>query len=386
LPGSEADDLDPADDVAGLGRLMLRALGPGDPFGELRAALAARELAGWRSRLPVRPERRPGDRLRTVARRAAAATPEWGPTAEEVARELERLARSGRRRARGPHPAAPEATEPGPLGPAASVAAARPAEPAVVPAAGPGAPTETEPRAARSTEPGAVPWAARLPATGLHAARPRRARRGLAVAGGVAALVGGAVTALSLLGDGPAPAATHPGRARRVSVPADDLLRGPAADPPGAPAPASTTTAHPTARVWPAPAVPDGQESRAGCGPPPAGPAADVDGDGCPEPVAVEGGVVSAGDRRWAVGSPDDVVVLGDWDCDRRTTPAVLKAGGGRLFVFDRWAAPGETQPARPVGLPAGAAAVAVEPRGCGHAAVRLADGSTAVVATGGGS
>jgi hypothetical protein len=74
-----------------------------------------------------------------------------------------------------------------------------------------------------------------------------------------------------------------------------------------------------------------------GCPPQPAGPAADVDGDGCGEPLTVDGTEVVAGDVRFALGRPGDVVVVGDWDCDGRASAAVLDPATGDVFVFDRW-------------------------------------------------
>jgi hypothetical protein len=66
------------------------------------------------------------------------------------------------------------------------------------------------------------------------------------------------------------------------------------------------------------------------------GTAADVDGDGCEEPVRWADGVLQAGTARFALGAAGDAVVVGDWDCDGRRTPALLAAG--RLVVFDAWA------------------------------------------------
>ncbi|MGE3619793.1 MAG: hypothetical protein AB7L84_04945 [Acidimicrobiia bacterium] len=64
----------------------------------------------------------------------------------------------------------------------------------------------------------------------------------------------------------------------------------------------------------------------------------DVDGDGCDDVVAVADGVVEVGDRRWAVGDPGDVVVVGDWDCDGVATPAALRPATGEVFAFGSWA------------------------------------------------
>lgn len=99
------------------------------------------------------------------------------------------------------------------------------------------------------------------------------------------------------------------------------------------------------------------------------------------EPVSVEGTVVSIGDRRWAVGAPGDVVVVGDWDCDGAPTPAVLRPGDGGFYIFDHWAADGEVAPARRVGSFPGSVSVAAA--GCGSALVTSADGTHSRVDTG---
>lgn len=99
------------------------------------------------------------------------------------------------------------------------------------------------------------------------------------------------------------------------------------------------------------------------------------------EPVSVEGTVVSVGGRRWAVGSPGDVVVVGDWDCDGAPTPAVLRTVDGGFYVFDHWAEEGEVAPARRVGSFPGS--VGVSAAGCGSAIVSSADGTHSRVETG---
>lgn len=99
------------------------------------------------------------------------------------------------------------------------------------------------------------------------------------------------------------------------------------------------------------------------------------------QPVSVEGTVVSIGDRRWAVGDPGDVVVVGDWDCDGAPTPAVLRPGDAGFYVFDRWAGNGEVAPARRIGRFPGA--VSAAPAGCGSALVTSADGTHSRVETG---
>lgn len=51
--------------------------------------------------------------------------------------------------------------------------------------------------------------------------------------------------------------------------------------------------------------------------------------------------VLVHGGRRFALGSTDDHVVMGDWDCDGEPTPAVLVRATGEIARFGRWPEPG---------------------------------------------
>jgi len=83
-----------------------------------------------------------------------------------------------------------------------------------------------------------------------------------------------------------------------------------------------------------------GSTASADCSSPPATAAivADIDGDGCREGITIADGIVQVDDQRWAVGEADDSVVVADWDCDGRATPAVYKSATGAVFVFPSWA------------------------------------------------
>ncbi len=76
--------------------------------------------------------------------------------------------------------------------------------------------------------------------------------------------------------------------------------------------------------------------------------AVDLDGDGCGEAVAVRAGVVTAGERRWQVGEPDDLAAVGDWDCEGPATAAVVRPATGEVWVYDRWASADRPVTARP--------------------------------------
>jgi hypothetical protein len=86
----------------------------------------------------------------------------------------------------------------------------------------------------------------------------------------------------------------------------------------------------------------------------------DVDGDGCVEEVRVEGQHVAVAGARYAAGSPGDVALVGDWDCDGVHTPGAYRPATGELFLFDGWATPGHAVVAR-----AGAGPADTDPPRC---------------------
>jgi hypothetical protein len=99
---------------------------------------------------------------------------------------------------------------------------------------------------------------------------------------------------------------------------------------------------------------------------------ADADGDGCPSAVARFGNVLEVEGRRYQLGQPEDVVVLGDWDCDGRDTPALYRPGGA-VFFFAGWADEGKPLPAVTRGehLPSGEPEVRRGDDGCDRLVVR---------------
>jgi hypothetical protein len=119
----------------------------------------------------------------------------------------------------------------------------------------------------------------------------------------------------------------------------------------------------------------------AGC-PPVATPAADVDGDDCPEALVVVGGTISAGPARWTLGRPGDLVAVGDWDCNGRAAPALLRPATGDVFVFPGWAAESEPVTVKARDRLPGAVAIRAEPaeNGCDDLVIDLGSGATAMV------
>lgn len=171
------------------------------------------------------------------------------------------------------------------------------------------------------------------------------------IGAGVFILAGGIVLATGLV-----PAEPPPPTPEGALAPEQEVAPPPPAGVPagGEPAPpTSTTDATDTAgvRLWPS------------------------------ERVEVTGRLVRTDSGRWEVGRDGDVVTVGDWDCDRLPTPAVLRPSDGRVAVFDRWAPAEAEEQARPVGTIAGA--VGLRPSDtCGEIVVRSGAGGDRLLDT----
>jgi hypothetical protein len=89
---------------------------------------------------------------------------------------------------------------------------------------------------------------------------------------------------------------------------------------------------------------------------------------GCPavdlgcHPVALVEGILITDAGHYRIGDPDDVVVVGRWSCVTSGLPALLRRSSGEVWVFDRWAAAGEDQPARLLTRVRGATSLSVAP------------------------
>lgn len=55
-------------------------------------------------------------------------------------------------------------------------------------------------------------------------------------------------------------------------------------------------------------------------------------------------GVLARDGTQWELGRPDDVVAVGDWDCDGEATPALLRPATGMVYAFAAWAADSDVQ------------------------------------------
>jgi hypothetical protein len=85
---------------------------------------------------------------------------------------------------------------------------------------------------------------------------------------------------------------------------------------------------------------------------------------------------------RYRVGSPGDLLAVGDWDCDGTATPAVVRPADGSVWSFADWAPAGSPVTAEPVGWAASPATVAVAagPDGCDRLAVTTTAGRTVLI------
>ncbi|QXC62403.1 hypothetical protein KSP35_06275 [Aquihabitans sp. G128] len=112
-----------------------------------------------------------------------------------------------------------------------------------------------------------------------------------------------------------------------------------------------------------------------------AAPAADVDGDGCAERFHIAGTTIEVDGERWALGQPGDHLSLGDWDCDGRATPGLVRPSTGEVFLFARWPDGSGSLTARPVLTRAHATAlVTTDEDRCRAPALRLDDGRTVAI------
>jgi hypothetical protein len=87
-------------------------------------------------------------------------------------------------------------------------------------------------------------------------------------------------------------------------------------------------------------------------------------------------GVITVDGRTYRLsGDADDIVVMGDWDCDGTATPAVLHRPSGNLDRFDHWATDGATAEAVRVDTDPAAIGVSGDPD-CGPPHLVVTDGT----------
>ncbi|HEV2810660.1 MAG TPA: protein kinase [Acidimicrobiales bacterium] len=156
--------------------------------------------------------------------------------------------------------------------------------------------------------------------------------------------------------------------------------RGTSTDPPAplvAVVPPPPASANPSTTTTPArSSVPTSGDHRQGVRVWPPGPQPD------PEVVEVAAGVVSSSGRRWQVASADDLVAVGDWDCDGLATPAVVRHRTGRIWVYNKWAEGSQADLVEAAGtVPDAASARAVDGDGCDDLQVTDVTGQTTRIA-----
>jgi hypothetical protein len=220
------------------------------------------------------------------------------------------------------------------------------------------------------------------PSAATRRRRPTNRQTAVALLTVVAVLVTSAVVATTVAGPGPSSPSVAPSPMPVAPAVAQRSTTTVAVTP-------SVSTPPTGVRVWPRDPGPTPDLEGEDC-PSPATPAtvdtagtADIDGDGCAEVVAVADGVVSVLGRRWQVASPDDLVVVGDWNCDGVSTPAVVRPDTGDVWTFPHWAEEDEevSASAKETTTPGVIAAVAIaasgdEP-GCHNLELTHATGKT---------
>ena len=137
----------------------------------------------------------------------------------------------------------------------------------------------------------------------------------------------------------PADVAAHPGPARfAVTAPGPTAIPSPMV--PGMGIPGSVARSNPLTGN-PDPGQASGAASDGFLLPPaPIGLEAAASG----ESVSLQpGAIIDHGGSRYGVGRPGDFVETGDWNCDGRPTPAIIRPSTGHIVLFDVWPAPGQT-------------------------------------------
>lgn len=174
--------------------------------------------------------------------------------------------------------------------------------------------------------------------------------------------------------------------ARRTTAPPREAAASDAATTIAAVAP--STTADPTdaatGSTTTGSAVPTTEPRMCAATGAPAGAGPDIDGDGCPDPVTVDGGRVTTATARYLVGDAGDHVAVADWDCDGIATVGLVRPSTGEVFTFPDWNVTAGPTTVRSAAVVSGAVDL-VPPTpsdGTCDLTVRRVDGSVASVPT----
>lgn len=99
-------------------------------------------------------------------------------------------------------------------------------------------------------------------------------------------------------------------------------------------------------------------------------------------PFTYTDGVIETDLGRWAIGLPEDLITLGDWDCDGVETPALLRPATGAVYAFNEWAPPERDVVAELLGTLAGASELTaddVDGDGCDDVVAQTDEGEETV-------
>jgi hypothetical protein len=223
-------------------------------------------------------------------------------------------------------------------------------------------------RAAAALEPGSRPTAAQLVrelervAVAPESTEPPVAVRRVALPLKVTAVAAAALAAFTL-------AAVLWDRTHRTAPPAPAepaVTASPVEPPPPGVAPLP-------AQVWP--------EAARACSEVTTALRADLDGDGCDEELRFDGErFTGVGGAVAVTGVAMTHYATGDWNCDGTSELATLDAASGAVFVFPRWARPGEDVEAVAVAHVAGASGlIAADRDGDGCDELRAVTGTAEV-------
>ena len=102
----------------------------------------------------------------------------------------------------------------------------------------------------------------------------------------------------------------------------------------------------------------------------------DVDGDGCGDSVTLGLGTVAVNNEVFTVGSENDLLAIGRWNCTDRRTLALMRPDSGELFIFDDWPKVGQNLAPRLIDTTPGALGISAEPSGeCDRVAITSLQG-----------
>ncbi len=104
---------------------------------------------------------------------------------------------------------------------------------------------------------------------------------------------------------------------------------------------------------------------------------------GCGAAAEVSGTSIVVDGTTYTVGTEGDVVTVGDWDCDGRSTPGVLRPSTGEVFLFTDWATTHRPVAAERRAVVPDAHLLSPAPMGCGPPVVERTSGRPVTLPSG---